>query len=119
MKMTRQLFGKNVRLEITSTDKAEVIQWRDYFFNWGAIKIADGNDLDLTGTLDRQQPDELNGEFQISFAVRKERLIKAFEDSAEVNTDWEKVLGKKNREKKHLELHEQAIARFNSIPAAY
>ena len=132
MRLTRQLFGATVRLEISGDTKEEVIQWRDYFFNWGAMQISEGNDCSFTSALDKQEnevedltdtyiPEDIQyvPKYRLAFAVKKDKLIKAFEDSAEAQTDWENVLGKRNRQKKHLELHAQALARFEAIPASY
>jgi len=124
--LRKRLLGPQVQIDITAETREECIQWRDYFFQWGAIRIAApvvcGRPIDITDTLNSQEEevDELRDGYHFEFCARKDLVIKAFRDSAEVKTDWEQVSekgGKRGRIQKHLEIEKEAITRFESIPS--
>lgn len=124
MKITKQLRGSNVRLEIIGESQEETIQWRDFFFNWGAMQIAYGHagEMDLTATLNQQEEriDVLPDGFHFSFFANKEKVINAFKSSLEANTDWESVSamgGKRGRRAAHERIELAAVERFDSIPS--
>src|SRR5688572_22104316 len=123
-KLFKQLFGPQVRIEIVADSAAEAIQWRDYFFNWGALQIATGQ-FDASDVLNEQERSELDtlpDGVHFTFYAQKDRVIKAFRDAAECSTDWETVTergGKPARKQKHAELERAAIDRFEAIPSNY
>lgn len=113
--------GKYFIVHIQGQTPQEVIQWRDFFFNWGAIQIAKGRDnegeLDLSGALDRQEKEveEIGGNFHFEFAAKREKIINAFKCAAEANVPP----GRRARNYFSERVQQQALARFESIPDFY
>jgi hypothetical protein len=125
IKLAKRLRGLNVEITLVGATKEEVLQWRDFFFNWGAIQIVSTNsrraEMDLTGVLDDQESEvtELNGEFHFVFYARKEKVIKAFESAAVARFDWDSLTergGKRARLLQSQILAAEALARFEAIP---
>lgn len=122
VQLTKRLRGPNVEIQISAPTKQEVIQWRDYFYNWGSIQIASGRaEMDLTGVLDEQENEveEIADTFHFTFFAKKDRVIKAFESSALASLDWDTITqktGKKGRNFHRQLVEMEAVNRFNSIP---
>ncbi len=120
MRFIKQLAGPYVELVLLGK-KDEVINWRNYFFNWAAIKINEGC-YDFGESLDRQEKEEIQevcGSFLLKIFVRKNALINAFKNSMEARVNWEKVSlrgGRRARLDMHKRVERAALRRFEAIP---
>ena len=121
MRFIKQLEGKYVELEIIGKNKQEVIDWRNYFFNWGAIQISKGNCLNLSFSLENQERDidEKNNQASLKIYMRKQALINTFFYSSQARVNWEKVTergGQQARKEMHKRIERAAQRRFERIP---
>ncbi len=124
MNITKRSFGAYTELTLTADTKEEVINWRNYFFNWGSLTLAAGNNIDLSEPLDRQEREieETREGYRLAFQAKKDKIIAAFRNSAEANFDWDSVTekgGKKARIAAHKDLEIKALERFDAIPCLY
>lgn len=131
MRITKQLVGPTARIELIGETEDEVINWRDYFFNWGAIQIGITRKLTewqrgivVTEALDRQKKDieQLRDGFHFHFYASKQRLINAFQKSAEAQIDWQEITeqgGQPARKRMSAAIKNAGQQRFDDIPCVY
>ena len=115
--MQKLIYGDYVELELVGETKEEVIQWRNFFWNWGAIKVCDSGN-NCSESLDKQESeiDEFPDGYHLKFFLTRKGIIEAYKNSMITKIDWEKHPGKKNRLKIHKEIEQIALDRFNNIP---
>lgn len=120
MKIRKQLLGTYVQLEIEADTRQEIIDWRNYYWNWAAIKIGNIS-FDYGEYLDSQEKDidEYANCYRIRFFSTKKSILKAYQASAEVKVNWEKFTEKKGcraRKDLHKRIERAALKRFERIP---
>jgi hypothetical protein len=121
IQLTKRLFGPNVEIRLVGESKEEVIQWRDFFYNHGAIQMGAGK-FDPCFDLEQQEKEveEIRGKYySLMFMAKKELVVKTFIDAEEIKVDWDTITergGQRARRNAHAEAQTLGLKRFEEIP---